>query len=305
MRTNERQRSLLNQLYEKTEKNPRGSVETMEVPDGLLQGVLYDLEFTSEQLRERVTALQSRNKDLEAYAHMIAHDLKDLLAVLVLSSDLITDIPDLSPQELDESLRQIKSTTYNMNRIIDNLLSFAEISTAEAHLEPVEMGWIVADVQDRLVHMIRETRAQIIFPEAWPEAIGYAPWIEEVWANYLSNALKHGGQPPHLELGASTRPDNKVCFWVRDQGPGIPTEVRARLFRPFSLSGPLHKLGHGLGLSIVLHIVEKMGGEVGVESELGKGSLFYFTLPTRQGCTGKQNLLPQPSDARAERSYIG
>ncbi len=300
MRSYERHRTLLNHLHKKPDRRPPRPVDTMEMPVGMLQDVLFDLERTPEQLRERVTDLQSRNKDLEAYAHMIAHDLKDLLAVLVLSSDLITDIPDLSPQELDESLQQIKSTTYNMNRIIDNLLSFAETSTAEAHLEPVEMGWIVANVQSRLSHLIRETRAQIIFPENWPEAIGYAPWIEEVWANYLSNALKHGGQPPHLELGASTQPDSKACFWVRDDGPGIPTEVRARLFRPFSQSSPLRTLGHGLGLSIVLHIIEKMGGEVGVESEVGKGSLFFFTLPTRQASTRQQNLLPQPSDTRQE-----
>jgi two-component system sensor histidine kinase/response regulator len=265
--------------YRKPERILPELVETLEIPEGMLQDVIYDLQRTHEQLRERVTDLQVRNKELEASAHMIAHDLKDLLAVLVLSSNLITDVPDLTPQELDESLQQIKSTAYNMNRIINNLLLFAEVSKAEAPVEPVDMNRIVANVRDRLSHMIEEHQAEINLPEAWPDAIGYEPWIEEVWANYISNALKHGGQPPCVDLGASTQPDGMVCFWTRDNGPGLPPDARKRLFIPFGQISRLRTLGHGVGLSIVLHIVEKLGGQVGVESELGKGSLFFFTLP--------------------------
>jgi two-component system sensor histidine kinase/response regulator len=279
MKTCEYHRLPPKDLYRKPDRILPGLVETLEIPEGMLQDVIYDLQRTQEQLSERVTALQVRNKELEASAHMIAHDLKDSLAVLVLSSNLITDIPDLTPQELDESLQQIKSTAYNMNRIINSLLLFAEVSKAEAPVEPVDMTRVVANVRDRLSHMIKERQAQINLPEAWPDAIGYAPWIEEVWANYISNALKHGGQPPCVDLGASTQSDGMVCFWTRDNGPGLPPEARRRLFIPFGQISRLRTLGHGVGLSIVLHIVEKLGGRVGVESELGKGSLFFFTLP--------------------------
>ena len=164
---------------------------------------------------------------------MVAHDLKDSLSILVLSSSLITNIPDLSAQELNESLQQIKSTAYSMNRIIDNLLLFAEVSKAEALLEPVDMTWIVTNVRDRLRHMIKEYQAQINIPESWPDALGYPPWIEEVWANYISNALKYGGQPPCVDLGASTQSDGMVCFWIRDNGSGLPPDARTKLFSPF------------------------------------------------------------------------
>jgi signal transduction histidine kinase len=70
-----------------------------------------------------------------------------------------------------------------------------------------------------------------------------------------------------------------IRFWTRDNGPGLPPQAQVRLFTPFGQVGSVRKLGHGLGLSIVHQIVEKMGGQVGVESELGKGSLFFFTLP--------------------------
>jgi signal transduction histidine kinase len=230
-------------------------------------------------LPELAETLQAQNMQLELYAHMVAHDLKDPLTVMIVTSDLLSDVPDLTPQELKEYLQQIRFTAYDMNRIIDNLLLFAEVSKAEAPMEPVDMARVVAAIRKRLSYMINERQVQIDLPESWPVAFGYAPWIEEVWANYLSNAIKHSGQPPHVELGASPQPDGMVRFWTRDNGPGLPPKVRARLFRPFNQIDHIHNPGHGLGLSIVYQIVDKLGGQVGVESELGQGSLFYFTLP--------------------------
>jgi two-component system sensor histidine kinase/response regulator len=136
------------------------------------------------------------------------------------------------------------------------------------------MAWVVKNVRDRLSHMINEHQARLDLPESWPDAIGYAPWLEEVWANYISNALRYGGQPPRVELGASTQPDGMVRFWTRDNGPGLPPEAHARLFAPLNPINPMNTQGHGLGLSIVLRIVEKLGGQVGLESEAGQGNLF-------------------------------
>jgi signal transduction histidine kinase len=70
-----------------------------------------------------------------------------------------------------------------------------------------------------------------------------------------------------------------VRFWVRDSGPGIPPEAQARLFTPFTRLDQVRARGHGLGLSIVRRIVEKLGGQAGLESTVGQGTLFYFTLP--------------------------
>jgi two-component system sensor histidine kinase/response regulator len=113
----------------------------------------------------------------------------------------------------------------------------------------------------------------------WPVALGYAPWVEEVWINYLSNAFRYGGRPPRLELGAEAQPDGRVRFWVRDNGAGLTPEDQARLFTPFTRLDQVQVKGHGLGLSIVRRIVEKLGGQVGVESQIGQGSTFSFTLP--------------------------
>jgi signal transduction histidine kinase len=123
--------------------------------------------------------------------------------------------------------------------------------------------------------------------------------VEEVWANYISNAIKYGGRPPRVELGAdqlppspsvSTNPDapsdgaGQVRFWVRDNGDGLTEEEQAQLFVKFSrLDLRQRAEGHGLGLSIVQRIVKKLDGTVGVESRVGAGSTFYFTLPMAPG----------------------
>lgn len=104
----------------------------------------------------------------------------------------------------------------------------------------------------------------------------------QVWTNYLSNGLKYGGDSPLLELGAEKLADGMVRYWVQDYGNGLTEEARKTLFIEFSRLDEVRVEGQGLGLSIVRRIVEKLGGQVGVESEdiSGKGSLFYFMLPS-------------------------
>ena len=193
-------------------------------------------------------------------------------------ANLITNTPDLTPAELKNYMRQITVTAHQMNTTINTMLLFARVSKVNVPVERVDMVSAVVNVLDRLSYTIKEHHAQIELPETWPVAIGFAPWIEEVWANYLINALKHGGQPPCLELGASVQTDGMIRFWIRDQGPGIPVDAQARLFLQFSQTDLVCNPSHGLGLSIVHRIVEKLGGQVGFESEAGKGSLFFFTL---------------------------
>jgi signal transduction histidine kinase len=109
--------------------------------------------------------------------------------------------------------------------------------------------------------------------------LGYAPWIAEVWFNYLHNGLKYGGKPPHLILGAEPCENQRVKFWVKDNGAGLTLEAQQKLFTPFMRLHTDAVEGHGLGLSIVGQIVKKLGGQSGVSSAVGQGSMFYFTLP--------------------------
>ncbi len=261
-----------------------GALTVSEEP---VQNELRALQRSNDRLHEQLAALQTRNTELDAYAHTVAHDLKNPLSAILVTSDVISEITDLSRRELQDFIQQIRSAAYEMDNVIDNLLLLAEVREVDAPAEPVDMAYAVAHIRKRLEYLIKESHAQISFPRTWPVVIGYTPWIEEVWANYLSNALKYGGQPPCIELGAALQPDGMVRFWIRDHGPGLTPEARKRLFAPFTQVGRVHKAGHGLGLSIVRRIVEKLGGQVGVESKVGKGSLFFFTLPS-----SRQHSLP-------------
>jgi signal transduction histidine kinase len=192
------------------------------------------------------------------------------------------DFAGLSPQAVAELLGSIIRSGRKASNIVEDLLILAGVRDQEIKASPIKMGDIVREAQHRLIDMIGSTQAKISEPSEWPVVLGYAPWVEEVWVNYLSNGLKYGGQPPDLELGATLQGNHTVRFWVKDNGPGLRPEEQAKLFMPFQRLEKVRIEGYGLGLSIVRRIVEKLGGEVGVESPgvPGRGSVFFFTLPS-------------------------
>jgi two-component system, sensor histidine kinase and response regulator len=169
-----------------------------------------------------------------------------------------------------------------MKQIIDSLLMLANVrQQSDVKLQRLNMAAIIQNVRERLDPMIDYQKIALSMPTNWPDVLGNALWIEEVWINYLTNAIKYGGVPAQIELGYDALTDGTIRFWVRDNGPGIDPEQQHRLFQPFSrLDNPTIQ-GHGLGLSIVKRIVERLGGSVGVESSPGQGSKFWFTLLTR------------------------
>ncbi len=232
-------------------------------------------------IRNLQKSLLQKNADLEAFAHSVAHDLKNPVNAIIGYTDLlIDDLATTIDSDSLASLKKIYQAGENITTIIDALLSLASINQQSVKMQTVNMGDIIVQVQERLAKMIEDYQGQISQPEQWPTALGYAPWIAEVWANYISNGLKYGGRPPRLELGATIQKNDSIRFWVRDNGNGLTLEQQQQLFMPFTRLDQAKIEGHGLGLSIVRRIVEKCGGQVGVDSEVGQGSTFYFTLAT-------------------------
>jgi signal transduction histidine kinase len=237
------------------------------------------------KLRQLNAELQAHNEELDTFDHTVAHDLKNPLSRIVGFAELLEEsYSELPEQELRRCLRTIARNGRKMGNIINELLLLAGVRKAEEIIpEPLDMASIVAEALERLTNLIEAHQAQIILPESWPVALGHGPWIEEVWDNYISNAIKYGGRPPRVELGCD-RVDSggqlvtKIRFWVCDNGHGLTAEERARLFSPFVQLNQNRAQGHGLGLSIVRRIVEKLGGQCAVESQVGQGSVFSFTL---------------------------
>jgi signal transduction histidine kinase len=242
------------------------------------------LRKLQRQLQTQNQQLQKRNMELDAFAHTVAHDLKNPLSAVMALSNMLANscstdtLPDAN---FIDRLQLVEQAGQQAVNIVDALLLLAGVSRrGTVTHQPLNMSRIVNKViQQRLALLIKHHKATIDLPENWPVVQSYGPWIEEIWINYLSNGLKYGGKPPHLELGAFVPHSGMIRFWVRDNGLGLTEEEQAQLFTPFTRLHTTRVEGHGLGLSIVQQIVEKLGGQVGVESTKGQGSLFYFTLP--------------------------
>jgi signal transduction histidine kinase/PAS domain-containing protein len=233
-------------------------------------------------LRQRTIELESQNAELDAFAHTVAHDLKNPLSSIMGYADLLADLAQddgsAGQWDIDLIAQQIAEGAESMDRIIESLMLLAGMRKQDVVLGSLDMASIVAKVLRSLTGLVDGYQAEIVLPDSWPTALGYEPWIEVVWSNYISNAIKYGGRPPHVEVGATVRDDGIVRFWVRDNGRGLSLDDQARLFAPFERLSHVRVAGHGLGLSIVRRIVDKLGGEVGVESGFGQGSEFWFSL---------------------------
>jgi signal transduction histidine kinase len=235
-------------------------------------------------IRNLQKELQTQNEELDAFGHTVAHDLKNPLTAILTLSELLMEshTPEKDPKTA-KHLEIILRSAKTMESIINALLLLAGLSKQEVDLEPLNMQEIIAEVRQRIGFMCESYRGTLKFPDQWPVARGYGPWVQEIWVNYLTNALKYGGNPPEIELGA-TLCRNEIQFWVKDNGEGLSPEAQAQLFTPFTRIKHHRVSGHGLGLSIVQRIAERLGGRVGVESHLGGGCKFYFTLLPVQKC---------------------
>ncbi len=291
--------SALNEVFDKVKAFQVGGVDYITKPFQFeevaarvkthltIRDLQKGLEEKNAQLEQEVTerkrveaTLQERNAELDTFAHTVAHDLKNPVnAVRGFAELLLMTYGQMAEADLKKSIKRIVQAGYKIEGIINELMLLAGLRQQVVKPVPLDMAEIVEETMARLASLIEDYEGEFVMPDSWPIAKGYGPWIEEIWANYMSNALKYGGEPPRVELGATERDDGMISFWVRDNGTGISQEEQQRLFTPFTRLEQVRAKGHGLGLSIVRRIVEKLGGEAGVESEIGRGSVFSFTLP--------------------------
>ncbi len=231
--------------------------------------------------------VQARNRDLDAFSHTVAHDLRSPLTGVVGSLELLQDSESARMSEDGlEILAYARRAAQKMDQIIDALLLLAGIRSREVAVEPVAMEPIVYAALERLKPEIDERGVEVSVAPDLPPVMGYGPWLEEALANLISNAVKYIG-PDNPAPCVSVRAErcsepargDRIRYLVVDNGLGIAPEYHDRLFEMFSRFHPGQAKGAGLGLSIVKRIVTRLDGEVGFESAPGKGSAFWFVLP--------------------------
>jgi len=241
--------------------------------------------FSEQELINSITARLNQKAlldELDAFAHTVAHDLRNPLGTLGMRLELLDmQLRKGGETRFLEHVTGARRAAERLAGIVDELLILAGVRRQTVIPCPLDMNHVVEEAVDRLDQLLKQHNAKIQLPETWPAAFGHAPWVMEIWVNYISNAAKYGGTPPTIMLGGETLPDGKAArFWVQDRGPGLDQAAQQKMFVPFTSISSKHAGGHGLGLSIVQRIVEKLGGRVGVDSTPGQGARFWFELPT-------------------------
>jgi signal transduction histidine kinase len=249
--------------------------------------------YTFQELKRTQQELSLRVKELDAYGHTIAHDLKSPLSGMLMGVDLLMRrFADELPQRGHDYLDMIRDSGVQMNQMIDRLLMLAKLRHTKESAVPVEVGPVVEAALNRFRHKLEAHAITVEVIEPLPPIMGQAQWVEEVFANFISNAIKYRGlnQPnPQISI-RGFRQEDSVRYEVIDNGVGISEEDQHELFEMFSRVDTSHEDGLGLGLSIVRRIMNNLGGQVGVESVYGKGSTFWFVLPaTKVICSGSES----------------
>ncbi len=228
-----------------------------------------------------VAGLRQANADLEAFSRSVAHDLRNPIGeVLGLADAVLETYSDKLDMQGRQFLQLILSSSEKSLEIIDSLLLLAVTSKEEVEVQSLDMRSIILSATQRVESTRKKYYGSITVAKTLPTASGHRAWIEEVWVNYLTNGLKYGGVPPSLEIGAKVK-GSMIEYWIQDHGDGMTASEASKLFTEAARLDKhrSHRDGFGFGLSIVHRIVTKLGGGVGVESQAGKGSRFWFTLP--------------------------
>jgi signal transduction histidine kinase len=239
------------------------------------------LKSINKMLMNEIEKRENLIEDLDAFAHTVAHDLRNSLSSIFSASEIMDELIKQNDKNLLSELSNLINHSANKSiQITQELLLLATTEKTGIERKPLNMARIFNESKKQFNDLPKNPDFILNEPQEWPQALGYAPWIEVVWTNYISNAIKYGGTPPVIEVGADVLYNGNIRFWIKDNGKGLTVQQQKMLFKNFVRLEPEKAEGYGLGLSIVKKIIEKLDGSVGIESNgNGEGSKFYFILP--------------------------
>ena len=249
---------------------------------------ITEQEIIESRLRDYLGKLEKSNEDLSTFSHIASHDLREPLRGLSnLSSFLLEDYKDKLDAKGIKMLDNLVILCGSMDNLITDLLYFSELANEETSLQGTDINEIVQNVQQMMGHLLEEKNARIVIPHALPTITCDKTRVAEVFRNLITNAIKYNDKKePVVEVGflkameTQSGPEENV-FYVKDNGIGIDPKYYQLIFSMFKRipsAKPNGKSGTGVGLAFAKKIVERHNGRIWLESELGKGATFYFTL---------------------------
>jgi two-component system phosphate regulon sensor histidine kinase PhoR len=231
-----------------------------------------------------LTRLKQLERAREEFVANVSHELRTPLSLIKGYVETLLDGARNNPEVSGRFLKIIERNTQRLDLLIQDLLTISalESNRMKLNLQPVALRALV----DKIFSDMKPNADNkgITLANQLPELTAMADTnrLEQVFANLLDNAVKYGRPQGHVAIGGKKLENGKLEIFAQDDGPGIPADSLPRVFERFyrvDKARSREQGGTGLGLSIVKHIVQAHGGDVRVESELGKGATFYFTLP--------------------------
>ena len=238
------------------------------------------IQALNADLARKLEQLQS----LDSFNYSISHDLMSPLnSITGLTGLLQTMYPEKFDNEVLEIVNHIMGSVDRMSNLIKDLLSFSRQANAEINKEDVSMKQMVEEVMEEISLTMPVTQAQVTVHDL-PNAYCDTSMLRQVWANLISNAVKYSQKKPTptIEIGGEQH-DGELLFFVKDNGAGFNMSHYNKLFSIFQrLHSDNEFNGTGIGLAVVKRIIERHDGRIWANSEVGKGSEFYFTLKAKE-----------------------
>jgi len=247
-----------------------------------LQARAETLKQLNESLEARAQQLSAVNRELESFCYTIAHDLRaPLRAVEGLTSMLLDDYGEKLDDAAKEFGDRIRGAAARMDQMIQELLSYSRLTLMEFQTKPIRLSRLLKDAVSQIAWDLEQKKAILHIKRSQHEVLGHYAVLVQAVTNLVTNAAKFvmPGTTPVITIRDELK-DGYVRVWVEDNGIGIAPEHQQRIFRVFErLHGREAYSGTGIGLAIVDKAITRMNGRVGVDSEPGKGSRFWFELP--------------------------
>jgi light-regulated signal transduction histidine kinase (bacteriophytochrome) len=251
----------------------------------LIQFIMQDIterKRSERLLQESIEELARSNTELEQFTYIASHDLKEPLRMISSFTQLLEKrYKDKIDEDANDFIKFITEGVVRMQDLINSLLAYSRIGKLSKEFEKIDLNDVLKNVIDNLQQLINETNAEVIY-DSLPSLFVDKNQLLQVFQNLISNAIKfHGKESPQVRVSA--RPDNQCwVFSIRDNGIGIDPKDFERIFIIFQrLHAKDEYDGTGIGLAICKKIIEHHSGKIWVESEVGKGSTFYFSIPNK------------------------
>lgn len=239
-------------------------------------------ESLEQRVSERTEELAALNRELEAFAYSVSHDLKAPLRWIDgYSQILLEDYSERIDEEGRRLLEKVRGSTSQLSLLIDDLLSYARMERKEMHARPVDVRRVVRSVLAARAHAISQQKAQIRVELPALKAKADAAALVQVFGNLVDNALKFSRHenPSTIEIGGRDN-EGRYLIWVKDNGIGFDMKFHDKIFQLFQrLERAENYVGTGVGLAIVRKVMERLGGRVWAQSEPGKGAIFFLECP--------------------------